>query len=116
MGSKRRLSMVLLIVVSLGALVVAVLMFTGDDRPPPPVPIVLIVCAIASLVAAYGLSNRATWAIPLGIGSRAVDGLLAIPGVIAGSGAGQKLPAVADVVLSLVAILVLVSLRKEEGT
>ena len=116
MNDKRMLAVALLGVVSFGGLVVAALMLTGPekDAPPAPVPILIIICAVASLVAAVGLIRREPWAILVGITSRAVDALGAIPGIFSAPSPGKQAAAAVSAILSLATIIALLALRKDK--
>ncbi len=112
MKTRSTLAIAVLVVSAVYGLGIAVSMLTSNkDAPPLPIPVLIIICAAASAVAAIGLSRRATWAIPTGIGFRAVDGLLALIGLFASATPWQKGNAALDVVLSVVAIVVLSLLR-----
>lgn len=89
MNRTRTASIFLLIVSAIGGFAVAqVLLRTHDHRPPTFIPVLVIICAAASLVAAVALRRGAPWAAKLGIGARAVDILGAIPAFWSGVGAG----------------------------
>ncbi len=79
----------------------------GEDAS---VGVVALVLGILTLGAAIGLWRGARWARPAAIATRAVDGLLALPGVFVG-GLGAGLLAGVAVLLSAAAIVVLVRMK-----
>ena len=114
MNGKRKLAIGLLTLTALGGLAVAMQMLTRqEDAPPAAVPVTIIICAICSLIAAVGLSRSAPWAILLGIGSRAVEALVAAPGIFAAPNGPARASAALALGLSATAILVLLALRKD---
>lgn len=78
---------------------------------PTAVPVLILIFALASLAAAYGLRQRASWAVPLGIGSLALNVVGATISLFAAS--GSHIGAVVAIATSLIAITMLVSVRRE---
>ena len=114
MTRKRKLSIGLLTLAALAGLAAAIRLLTRqEDAPPAAVPVTIILCAIGSLIAAVGLSRSEPWAILLGIGSRAVEALMAAPGIFAAPNGPARASAALSLGLSAAAILVLVALRKD---
>lgn len=112
-GRTRMLAIVLLVLSAIGDFAVApVLLTTHDHRPPTVIPVLALICALASLAAAFGVLRRAAWAAPLGIASRAVDALAAVPAFFVGVGAGPITGAAVSIALSLATICLLLSLRR----
>ncbi len=115
MSRTRTASIVLLIVTAIGGFAVApVLLTTHDHRPPSFIPVIAIICAAASLIAAVALRRGTPWAAKLGIGSRAVDILGAIPAFWSGVGAGPKLGAALAIAASLITIMLLLFVQRAQ--
>lgn len=116
MSRARTLAIAFLVLSIINALVAApVLLSTHDHRPPTLIPVLIIICALASLAAILGLRQRASWAVPLGIGSRAIDVLGAIPAFFVGVGSGPLAGAAVSILISLVTIAFLVSVNREQA-
>ncbi len=115
MNRKRKFAIGLLTLTALMGLAAAIQMLTRqEDAPPAAVPvIIIIICAIGSLIAAVGLSRSEPWAILLGIGSRTVEALTAAPGIFAAPNGPARASAALSLGLSAAAILVLLALRKD---
>lgn len=110
----RTLAVVFLVLSAIDGFIAApVLLSTHDHRPPTFIPVLVVICALASLAAALGLRQRASWAIPLGIGSRAVDAIGAIPAFFVGVGAGPQIGAAVAIAISVITIVLLVAVRRE---
>jgi hypothetical protein len=56
----------------------------ADDDLGAPVAVVGFVLGALTLAAAYGVTKQVPWGRTLGIVVRAIDGLLALPGIFAG--------------------------------
>lgn len=91
-----------------------ILLSRHDHRPPTLIPILILIFALASLAAAYGLRQRASWAIPLGIGSRALDTAGATFAFFSDVGNGGGVGAAIVIAISLVTIALLLSVRREQ--
>ncbi len=115
MSRTRTFTIVLLVLLAIGDFaVVPKLLTTHHHRPPVVLPLIVAACAVASLLAAYGLRVHASWGPSLGVGSRAVDVLAAAPVFFVGAGVGAMTGATISIALSLLTILLLASVRHEQ--
>jgi hypothetical protein len=117
MSRTRNLAIALLVLTAVGDFaVVPRLLTTHHHRPPVVLPLIVAICAVASLAAACGLRLWAAWAPALSVGSRATDILSAAPVFFVGAGAGPTTGAAISIALSLLTILLVASVRHEQPT
>jgi hypothetical protein len=100
-------AVVLLVLCGLSDLAAVPLMLGGRDAPPAGIAVGAVVFAVASLVAAVGLTRGERWARPLGIGSRALDLLATIPAAFGAASAGLAAAAAVTGALSVAAIVLM---------
>jgi len=81
----------------------------GDDAS---VGVIALIFGVLTAAAAFGLARHATWARRLGIATRALDGLLALPGIFFGGVAGG-IGAAVVVVISFAAVVLLVRMARQ---
>ncbi len=115
MNPKRSLAASLLVLLAIGdGAVVPRLLTTDNHRPPTLLPVLVGLCALASVAAAYGLRQRSSWAPTLGLGARSLAVLSATPVFFVGAGAGPMTGAAISIVLSLVAAVLLIAAQREQ--
>ena len=74
---------------------------------PLPVLILAVIAGALGLVSVYGIWNNQRWGVILAIATRAVDGLLAAPGILFAPTTEIKMMAGTGVVLSVIIIVLL---------
>lgn len=110
MADNARNAVVLLVITGIADLISIPFALADDDLGAPAAVIGLILGAV-TLAAAYGVTKGARWGRTLGIVARAVDGLLAFPGIFAGG--ILTVVSLAAVVLSVAAIVFLVRMGRQ---
>ena len=81
---------------------------TGTAKPPPPAVVSMVVLAVVTLVAMYGLWRGARWARPVVYVTRGFDVLSGLLGLADRPSLALDVIGVVTIVLSLAAIVMLV--------
>jgi hypothetical protein len=107
-----RVAVIALVVCAISDLA-AVPLIVGSDDAPAGVGVTVAALGVITLVAAYGVGTRTRWGSPVGIGTRIIDILAAIP-VLGDAVGAEKVAASVTIVLSLVTIGLLLRQRSAQ--
>ena len=102
---------VLLLVITGIADLISIPIALADDDLGAPVAVVGFILGAMTLAAAYGVTKGASWGRVMGIVSRAIDGLLTLPGIFAGG--ILTVVSIIVVALSVAAIVFLVRMGRQ---